>query len=154
MTITMATSRRQSEVGTLTDCCCICKHFCSLHDRVRGYCYSLNQLQTSRTPLLTSKKVQHAWCSLYSMPSLHTVWCGNHSNDLCLAYWCATLRHLHTVVRPYVTCILQVHVVDSRNAIANLALVPQYTNVSTVVNVRVVRKPCQISCTTSTTIGL
>ena len=64
--------------------------------RVKGYRYSLNQLQTSPTPTLTRKKVQHAWYSLYSMPSLHTVWCSNQCRDLCLAYCCATLRHLHT----------------------------------------------------------
>ena len=51
-------------------------------------------------------------------------------------------------------CILQVYVVDSRNAIANLALVPQYRYISAVMNKRVVRKRCTTSCTTSATIGL
>ena len=66
------------------------------NERVRGYRYSLNQLQISPTPPLTRKKVPHAWCSLYSMPSLQTVLCANQCRDLCLAYCFATLRHLHT----------------------------------------------------------
>ena len=81
--------------------------------RVRGYRHSINQLQTSPTPPLPSRNVQHACCTLYSIPSLHTVWCGNQCSALCFACCCATLHHLHT-----------------SNANANRALVPQYRNVS------------------------
>ena len=101
---------------------------------VRGYCHSINQLQTSSTPPLPRKNVQHACCTLYSMPSLHTVWCSN------FACCCATPRHLH-------------------NANANRALghtcrtlYPQYRNVSAVVNLWVVGEGggrCQTSRTIS-----
>ena len=66
--------------------------------RVRGYCQSINQLQTSSTPPLLRKNVQHACCTLYSMPSLHTVWCANQCSVLCFACHCTTphkARHTH-----------------------------------------------------------
>ena len=106
---------------------------------LKGYRHPVYPLQTSPTPPLPGKNVQHAYCTLYSMPSLHTVWCGHQCSVLCFACWCATLHHLHT-----------------SNANANRALVPPYKNVSAVVNLRVVGKRCQTSCTTcrSTTMGL
>ena len=97
---------------------------------MRGYCHSINQLQTSPTPPVPSKNILHAYCTLYSMPSLHTVWCGNQCSVLCFACCCATLHHLHT-----------------SNADANRALVPQYRNVSAVVNLRLAGKRCQTSST-------
>ena len=109
--------------------------------RVRGYRHSINQLQTSPTLPLLSKNVRHACCTLYSMPSLHTVWCCHQCSVLCFACCYANLHHLHTSIS---------------NANTNRALVPQYRNVSAVVNLRVVGKRCQTSCTTcrSTTMGL
>ena len=100
------------------------------HCRVRGYRHSINQLQTSPTPPLPRKNVQHACCTLYSMPSLYTVWCANQSRVLYFACRCTTLHHLH-------------------NTNANSVLVPQYKNVSVVVKLRVVGKHCHTSCTTS-----
>ena len=93
-----------------------------------------NPFQTSPTPPLPRKNVQHACSTLYSMPSLHTVWCGNQCSVLCFACCSGTLHHLHT-----------------SNANAYRALVPQYRNVSVVVNLRVVMKRRQTLCTTSTT---
>ena len=88
-------SKRTAELSCWTPILTHCPNR-KKNERVRGYRYSLNQLQTSPTPPLTRKNVQHAWCSLYSMLLLHTVWCGNQCRDMCLAYCCATLRHLHT----------------------------------------------------------
>ena len=117
---------------------------------MRGDRYSLNQLQSSPTPPLTRKMVKHACCSLYIMSSLHTVWCGNQC-VICIlqVHVGICILQVHVGI-----CILQVYVVDSRNAIANLALVPQYRYISAVMNKRVVRKRCTTSCTTSATIGL
>ena len=65
--------------------------------RLTGYQHSINQLQASPTPPLPCKNVRHACCTLLSIPSLRTVWCGNQCSALsvCCACWCATLRHLH-----------------------------------------------------------
>ena len=106
---------------------------------LKGYRHFVNQLQTSPTPPSPRKNVQHACCTLYNMPSLHKVWCGHQCSVLCFACCCATLHHLTT-----------------SNANASRALVPQYRNVSAVVNLRVVGKRCQTSRTTcrSTTMGL
>ena len=97
---------------------------------LKGYRHSENPPQTSPTSPLPHKNVQHACCTLYSMPSLHTVWCGHQCSVLCFAWCCPTMHHLHT-----------------SNANASRALVPQYGNVSAVVNLRVVGKRCQTSCT-------
>ena len=63
---------------------------------LKGYRHSVNPPQTSPTPPLPGKNVQHACWTLYSMPSLHTVWCGHQCSVLCFACCCATLHHLHT----------------------------------------------------------
>ena len=96
---------------------------------MRVYRHCINQLQTSPSPSLSGKKVQHACCTLYSMPSLHTVCCSNN---------CATLHHLHNTNGN--------RVLQSCNA-----LYPRYRNVSAAVNLRVVLvgKRCQTSCTTT-----
>ena len=106
---------------------------------LKGYRHSVNPLQTSPTPPLPCKNIQHACCTLYSMPLLQAVWCGHQCSVLCFACCCAALHYLHT-----------------SNANTNHALVPQYRNVSAVVNLRVVEKRCQTSCTTcrSNTMGL
>ena len=63
----------------------------------------------------------------------------------------------YSLVRPAVQCSMlaccHLHTSNStsNNANANRPLVPQYRNVSAVVNLRVVGKRCQTSCTTSTT---
>ena len=45
---------------------------------------------------IPEQNVQHAYCTLYSMPSRHTVWCGNQCSVLCFACCYATLHDLHT----------------------------------------------------------
>ena len=109
---------------------------------LKGYRHSVNLPQTSPTPPLPRKNVQHACCTLYSMPSLYTVWCGNQCSVLCVAYY--------AVVRPCIICILVMQTPTVRYT------VPQYRNVSAVVNLRVVGTCCQTSCTTCTctTMGL
>ena len=82
--------------------------------------------------VIPKQNVMYACCTLYSMPSMRTVWCGIQCSVLCFACCCATLQHLHT---------------SSSNANANRALVPQYRNVSAGVNLRVVRKHCQTAWT-------
>ena len=51
--------------------------------RLKGYQHSINPLHTSPTPPLPYKNVQHTCRTLYSMPALHTVWCGNHCTVQC-----------------------------------------------------------------------
>ena len=57
---------------------------------------------------------------------------------------------LHVVVRPCINCILYYCTTSTcgGNENASRALVPQYKNVNAVVNLRMVRKCCQTSCTT------
>ena len=76
------------------------------------------------------------------MPLLHTVKCGASAG--------AVFYALPAGVRHCIICIL--HVVVMQTPI-NRALVPQYMyrNVSAIVNLRVVGKPCQTSCTACAT---
>ena len=106
---------------------------------LEGYRHSVNPLLISPTPPFPRKNIQHACCTLYSMPSLHTVWCDHQCSVLCFACCCPALHHLHT-----------------SNANTNRAQVPPYRTVSAVVKLQVVGKRCQTSCNTcrSTTMGL
>ena len=77
----------------LTQCPNRKKNWC-----LKGYRHFVNPPQTSPTPPLPRKNVQHACCTLYSMPLLHTVWCGNQCSSLCFA--------CYAVVLPCIICIL------------------------------------------------
>ena len=63
--------------------------------RLTTYRLYINQLQTSPTPSLPRTNIQHACCTQYSMPSLHSLVNQCSVLSVCFACFCATPHHLH-----------------------------------------------------------
>ena len=68
-------------------------HGNSVNDAIPPSAFSL-QYESVDTAI--NAIMELACCTLYSMPSLNTVWCANQCSVLCFACCCATLHHLHT----------------------------------------------------------